>query len=212
MAAQITGIVPELFLIQSGREQRLRYEDRGTPSLSAYLSPKEQQPFHLLLPRGLSLVIRVWDQLISSCWFAKRLKQCSTQNLEVLSPTLVDEKDVMRKITTITDGTVIVWLTMGDFDRQMSGGLSSAPFTVSYLVGAFSPVDHKGLYQGWGRLAWREIHRWKVQPGRNKTRTEWERKELLGEFVEWNTVERSIKTETDTRTEWKEWANSVGYV
>ena len=27
--------------------------------------------------------------------------------------------------------------------------------------------------------------------------------ELSGEFMKWNTVERAIKTETDTRTEWK---------
>ena len=34
--------------------------------------------------------------------------------------------------------------------------------------------------------------------------------ELLGEFMERNTVERAKKTETDTRTEGEEWASSVG--
>ena len=37
---------------------------------------------------------------------------------------------------------------------------------------------------------------------RDKTRrTEWENGELSGEFMEWNKVERAIRTETDTRTE-----------
>ena len=50
----------------------------------------------------------------------------------------------------------------------------------------------------------KEIHSWKDQWGRYKTeRTEWERGELSGEFMEWNTVERTIKTEIGTRTEWK---------
>ena len=34
-------------------------------------------------------------------------------------------------------------------------------------------------------------------------RTEWESKKLSGEFMAWNTVERAIKTEIDTKTEWK---------
>ena len=33
-------------------------------------------------------------------------------------------------------------------------------------------------------------------------------KELLGEFMEWNRVERAIKIETDTRTNKNEWASS----
>ena len=40
-------------------------------------------------------------------------------------------------------------------------------------------------------------------------------KALSGEFMERNTVESAIKTETDTRTEFffkKEWISSVGYV
>ena len=37
-----------------------------------------------------------------------------------------------------------------------------------------------------------------------------EKTELSGEFMECNTVERAIKTETDKRTEQKEWASSVG--
>ena len=41
-------------------------------------------------------------------------------------------------------------------------------------------------------------------------RTEWESGELSGEFMELNTVERAIKTETDTKTGKKEWASSVG--
>ena len=35
---------------------------------------------------------------------------------------------------------------------------------------------------------------------------------MSGEFIERNTVEGAIKTETDTRREYKEWASSVGYV
>ena len=36
---------------------------------------------------------------------------------------------------------------------------------------------------------------------RNKAgRTEGESRKLSGEFMEWNTVERAIQTETDTRT------------
>ena len=50
----------------------------------------------------------------------------------------------------------------------------------------------------------KEVYSLKDQYGRTKTgRTEWESGELLGEFIEWNTVERVIKTETDTRTEFK---------
>ena len=37
-----------------------------------------------------------------------------------------------------------------------------------------------------------------------------EKAELLGEFMESNTVERATKTETDSRTEKKEWASLVG--
>ena len=47
-----------------------------------------------------------------------------------------------------------------------------------------------------------ETYSWKDQWGRNKTgRTEWESRDLSGGFREWNTVERAIKTEIDTRTE-----------
>ena len=46
-----------------------------------------------------------------------------------------------------------------------------------------------------------EIYSWKDQQDRIKSRrTEWESWELSGEFMEWNTVERAIKTEIDTRT------------
>ena len=46
------------------------------------------------------------------------------------------------------------------------------------------------------------MYSWKEQCGRNKIgRTEWESGELSGEFMEWNTVERAMNTETDTRTE-----------
>ena len=50
----------------------------------------------------------------------------------------------------------------------------------------------------------KEIYSWKDHQGRNKTkRTEWESGKLSGEFMEWNTVERAIETEIDTRTEYK---------
>ena len=43
------------------------------------------------------------------------------------------------------------------------------------------------------------------QQGRSKTgRTEWKSGEMSGEFMEWNKVERAIKTVTDTRTEQEE--------
>ena len=49
--------------------------------------------------------------------------------------------------------------------------------------------------------------RWMDRKGRNKQgrdkseRTEWENGELSWEFMEWNTVERAINRELDTRTE-----------
>ena len=48
------------------------------------------------------------------------------------------------------------------------------------------------------------MYSWGNQYGIDKTRrTERENGELSGEFMEWNKVERAIKTETDTRTMWK---------
>ena len=48
------------------------------------------------------------------------------------------------------------------------------------------------------------IYNWKGQYGRDRTgRTEWENGELSGELMEWNKVERAIKTETDKSTEQK---------
>ena len=47
-----------------------------------------------------------------------------------------------------------------------------------------------------------EIYSWKDYESRDKTgRTEWENEELSEEFMQWNTVERAIKTKVDTRTE-----------
>ena len=48
----------------------------------------------------------------------------------------------------------------------------------------------------------KETYSWKDQKGSGKIgRTEWENRELSGEFMEWNTVEMATKTEIDTRTE-----------
>ena len=41
----------------------------------------------------------------------------------------------------------------------------------------------------------------KAEEIRPEEQSENERGELSGEFMEWNTVERAIKTEIDTRTE-----------
>ena len=47
----------------------------------------------------------------------------------------------------------------------------------------------------------KEIYIWKDRWGRDKTgRTERDNGEMSGEFMKWNTVERAIQTETDTRT------------
>ena len=45
---------------------------------------------------------------------------------------------------------------------------------------------------------------------RGRSEEQSEKAELLGEFMESNTVERATKTETDSRTEKKEWASLVG--
>ena len=72
---------------------------------------------------------------------------------------------------------------------------------VSYLVGALSPVNQKDYISAEGDFH-KELYSWKDQQGRIKIgRTEWESGDLLGEFIERNTVENTIKTETDTRTE-----------
>ena len=48
----------------------------------------------------------------------------------------------------------------------------------------------------------KQICNWKDQLGRNKNgKPKWEKGELSRDFMEWNTVERAIKTETDTGTE-----------
>ena len=82
----------------------------------------------------------------------------------------------------------------------------------SELVGTLSQSTTKDHIRAEGDFH-KEIYSWKDQLGRNKTRrTEWESEELLGEFMEWNRVERAIETEIDTRTEWKGvWASSVGF-
>ena len=50
---------------------------------------------------------------------------------------------------------------------------------------------------------YKEIHSWKDQEGRDETRKrEWENRELFGEVMAWNTVERAKETEIDTRTEY----------
>ena len=50
----------------------------------------------------------------------------------------------------------------------------------------------------------KEIHSLKDQQVRNKTgRTEWESGELSGEFMQRNTAERDLETETDPSTEYK---------
>ena len=51
---------------------------------------------------------------------------------------------------------------------------------------------------------YKEIYSWKDQKDRGETGTELENRELSGEFMEWNAVERAIKTELDTRTEERE--------
>ena len=41
----------------------------------------------------------------------------------------------------------------------------------------------------------------RVNEAEIRSEEQWESEELSGESMEWNTVERAIKTETDTRTE-----------
>ena len=76
----------------------------------------------------------------------------------------------------------------------------------------FEPSQPQGIISGLKETFIKRCISWKDRWGRDKTgRTEWENGELSGEFMEWNTVERAIKTEKQTQEEnKKEWASSVG--
>ena len=83
-------------------------------------------------------------------------------------------------------------------------------YEVGWLV-LWAQSTTKGLYQGWGRLSQRDIAERTIKAER---RTEWESRELSGEFMEWNIVEKVIRIGTDTRTIYtivfeKEWASLV---
>ena len=92
-------------------------------------------------------------------------------------------------------------LVLPRHDRSDSNTRKSQRAKHGKLVSVLSPLNHCGLYQGWADFH-EEKYSWKDQSGRNKTgRTKWESRELSGGFMDWNTIERAIKTERSTRTE-----------
>ena len=85
-------------------------------------------------------------------------------------------------------------------DVILCGWLGSK-LAVSYFV-FWAQSTIEDYYIGAEGDFYKEIYIWNDQKGRDKTgRKEWENGEVSGEFMEWNTVERAKKTETDTRTE-----------
>ena len=71
-----------------------------------------------------------------------------------------------------------------------------------YFTGVLSPASHYMDYIRAEGDFHKETYSWKDQQGRDKTgRTERENGELSEEFMEWNTVEKAMKTEIHTRTE-----------
>ena len=77
-------------------------------------------------------------------------------------------------------------------------GSSVAAWRLSQLIGALSPVNHKELYRETfiKRYVVERTSKAEIKPEEQS-----EKAEFSGEFMEWNTVERATKTETDTRTD-----------
>ena len=120
---------------------------------------------------------------------------------------LVDKKDAFRGEGKHHFFKFIAWPFMFSWDTL----LVHVPNIVLFSCKMFWKLVTSLVF--WVRLITRdymrtegdfhvEICSWKDQKGRDKTvKTESETGELSGIFMEWNTVEKAIETEIDTRTE-----------
>ena len=128
--------------------------------------------------------------------------------LQAYMSVTIGNKDIMIYYHYNNCYRLIKWSTKTDMElRKHTFFLSQEPkrpstgkVTVGFTLVSwcFKPSQPQRIISG---LKETFIKRYIVEWTNKTGGTEWESGKLLGEFMEWNTVERAIKPETDTRTE-----------